>query len=83
MTAKSNSQHCAPATQIAQALARSFYLEGVLFLVLGAIGLVVGCSVLFPTANSRPLPALVGWGIVRAVWFGWSNPAETRSDLSL
>ena len=46
---------------------------GVIFLILGAIGVFAGCSANFTLPPILGvLPALVGWGIVRAIYFGWS-----------
>jgi len=49
----------------------------IVFLVLGAIGLFTGCRANFtlpPVLGA--VPALVGWGIVRAVYFAWNRPAS-------
>ena len=51
------------------------FLLGLVFLVLGCIGLFTGCRAHFslpPVAGV--LPALVGWGIVRSVYFALSTP---------
>ena len=48
------------------------FLLGVVFLILGAIGLFAGCSANFrlpPILGG--LPALVGWGIVRSILVAW------------
>ena len=53
------------------------FLLGIIFLVLGFIGLFTGCQ-----ANFRlpplvgVLPAFVGWGIVRAVYVAWDRPSS-------
>jgi uncharacterized membrane protein HdeD (DUF308 family) len=53
------------------------FLLGIVLLVLGVIGLFAGCRAQF----SLPLvlgavPAFVGWGIVRAVYFAWNRPSS-------
>lgn len=46
---------------------------GVILVLLGAVGLFVGCSAQFTLPPVLGvLPALVGWGILRAIWWGWS-----------
>ncbi|HZL90876.1 MAG TPA: hypothetical protein VFB96_21095 [Pirellulaceae bacterium] len=53
------------------------FLLGVVLLVLGVIGLFTGCKAHFtlpPVLGA--IPALVGWGIVRAVYFAWTRPAS-------
>jgi hypothetical protein len=53
------------------------FILGVVFLVLGAIGLVAGCRANFtlpPILGA--LPALIGWGIVRAVYLAWNRPGR-------
>jgi len=51
---------------------------GVGFLVLGIIGLFVGCRANFTLPPILGvLPAIVGWGIIRSVYFGWK-----RSDVA-
>lgn len=43
-------------------------------LLLGGLGLFLGCSANFTLPPILGvLPALVGWGIVRAVWVAWTN----------
>ncbi len=50
------------------------FLLGLVFLVLGGLGLFMGCSASFQLPPPLGfVPFLVGWGIVRAVYFGW-NP---------
>jgi len=47
------------------------FLLGLALLVLGTIGLFTGCRAYFtlpPVAGV--IPAFLGWGIVRAVYFG-------------
>jgi hypothetical protein len=51
------------------------FVLGIVFLVLGAIGLFTGSGAhfkLLPVLGV--LPAFVGWGILRSVWFAWSIP---------
>jgi hypothetical protein len=51
------------------------FVLGLVFLVLGAIGLFAGCRANFtlpPVAGV--IPAFVGWGIVRAVYLAWRAP---------
>ncbi len=50
------------------------FILGLVFLVLGGLGLFMGCSASFrlpPVLGF--VPFLVGWGIVRAVYHAW-NP---------
>ena len=53
------------------------FVLGIVLLLLGVIGLFSGCS-----ANFRlppvfgVIPALVGWGIVRAVYVAWNSPSD-------
>jgi hypothetical protein len=45
---------------------------GAVLLVLGVFGLFVGCNAHFTLPPILGvIPALVGWGIVRAVWIAW------------
>jgi hypothetical protein len=47
---------------------------GAVFLLLGTIGLVVGCSAHFTLPPVLGVvPALVGWGIVRAIYLAWKG----------
>jgi hypothetical protein len=49
------------------------FILGLGFLFLGALGLFMGCKANFTLPPVLGVvPAFVGWGIVRAVWFGWS-----------
>lgn len=55
--------------------AGSAFVLGIVFLMLGAIGLFAGCSAHFtlpPVVGV--VPAFVGWGIVRAVRVAWNTP---------
>jgi hypothetical protein len=50
---------------------------GIVLLVLGVIGLFIGCRAQFtlpPLLGA--LPAFVGWGIVRAVYLVWKLPSQ-------
>jgi hypothetical protein len=56
------------------------FVLGLIFLVLGGIGLFTGCQANFtlpPVLGA--IPAFVGWGIVRAVYFAWNQPGR-RSE---
>jgi hypothetical protein len=56
------------------------FLLGLVLLVLGVIGTLTGCRAHFslpPILGA--LPAFIGWGIVRAVYFAWNGPMA-RSD---
>lgn len=45
---------------------------GIVLLILGALGLFVGCSANFTLPPVLGiLPALVGWGIVKAIYVAW------------
>ena len=49
------------------------FVLGLLFLIFGLVGLFTGCSANFVLPPIfGVIPAFVGWGILRAVWFGWS-----------
>ena len=50
------------------------FILGAIFLLLGVMGLFVGCNAHFslpPILDAAP--ALVGWGIVRPVMIAWKN----------
>ena len=51
------------------------FVLGLVLLVLGAIGLFTGCraNLALPPVLAA-LPAIVGWGILRAVYFAWNQP---------
>ena len=59
-------------------------LLGVALLVLGGLGLFVGCSANFTLPPVLGVvPAFVGWGIIRAVRVAWSvEPANRRRRYS-
>jgi hypothetical protein len=60
------------------------FLLGLVFLVLGVLGLFAGCKAYFtlpPVAGV--IPAFVGWGIVRAVYLAWDRPAPPPSTPEL
>jgi hypothetical protein len=51
------------------------FVLGLVLLALGAIGTLTGCRAHFslpPILGA--MPAFVGWGIVRAVYFAWNGP---------
>ena len=58
---------------------------GVIFLLLGVVGLFVGCQANFtlpPLVGA--LPALIGWGILRSVRIAWGSghrDAEVRRSM--
>jgi hypothetical protein len=55
------------------------FLLGIVFLVLGVIGLFTGCKGEFTLPPLLGvIPAFVGWGIVRAVYFAWKSPPSPR-----
>jgi hypothetical protein len=55
------------------------FLLGLVLLGLGAVGLFLGCSAHFTLPPVLGiLPAFVGWGIVRAVYFGWNRPRPSQ-----
>ena len=60
------------------------FLLGVVLLVLGVVGLFTGSGAHFtlpPVLGA--IPALVGWGIVRAVMTAWKAPPSQRSEPEL
>ena len=49
---------------------------GLILLILGAVGLLVGCKAHFSLPPVLGvIPAFVGWGIVRSVYFAWKSPS--------
>src|SRR5262245_3440379 len=51
------------------------FLLGLVFIVLGVLGLIMGCRAYFTLPPVLGvLPAFVGWGIVRTVYFAWTPP---------
>jgi hypothetical protein len=45
---------------------------GIIFLILGILGLFTGCKANFTLPPILGvLPALVGWGITRSIWIAW------------
>jgi hypothetical protein len=53
------------------------FVLGIVFLVLGVIGLFTGCRANFTLPPVLGvIPAIVGWGIVRAVYFAWNSPNQ-------
>lgn len=64
-----------------KACAALAFVLGLVLLVLGAIGLLAGCRASFTLGPVfGAIPALVGWGVVRAVYLAWRRPhaQETR-----
>jgi hypothetical protein len=66
--------------------AMAAFLLGIVFLILGVVGLFAGCraQITLPPLLGV-IPAFVGWGIVRAVYFAWNPPpavviVEPRDD---
>jgi hypothetical protein len=58
-------------------------LLAIVLLVLGILGLFTGCSAHFSLPPILGvLPAFVGWGIVRAVYFGWNPPRAMPASAS-
>ena len=54
----------------------SFVLGGLL-LLLGVMGLFVGCNANFTLPPILGvIPAFVGWGIVRSIWVAWRSGGE-------
>ena len=46
---------------------------GLVLILLGVLGLFAGCRAHFSLPPILGvIPAFVGWGIIRAVWCGWS-----------
>ena len=66
--------------------AMAAFLLGIVFLILGVVGLFAGCRAQFTLPPLLGvIPAFVGWGIVRAVYFAWNPPpslviVEPRED---
>jgi hypothetical protein len=51
---------------------------GIVFLILGVIGLFTGCRANFVLPPGLGvIPAFVGWGMVRAIYLAWTPPAST------
>jgi hypothetical protein len=50
------------------------FILGLLFLVLGAMGLFIGCKANFSLGPVfGVIPAFVGWGIVRPIYLAWKQ----------
>ncbi len=61
--------------------AASAGLLGVILLLLGLIGLFAGCKAQFTLPPViGVLPALVGWGILKAVKVAWNVPPGGRRN---
>jgi formate/nitrite transporter FocA (FNT family) len=59
------------------------FVLGVVLVILGGFGLFAGCSAQFtlpPVAGV--LPAVVGWGIVRAVRLAWSVKPQQNAAVA-
>ena len=51
---------------------------GVVFLILGVLGVFVGCKAHFTLPPLLGiLPAFIGWGIVRPIYVAWNTPRHT------
>lgn len=56
------------------------FLLGIVFLLLGALGLFAGCKANFTLPPVLGVfPAFVGWGILRAIYIGWNVSDDRRS----
>lgn len=54
---------------------------GLALLILGGMGLFTGCRANFSLPPVLGvIPAFVGWGIVRSIYFAW-RPTESRSTM--
>ena len=59
--------------------AAAAFLLGIALLLLGVVGIFTGCKAHFTLPPVLGvIPAFVGWGIVRAVYFAWNPP--TRNE---
>jgi hypothetical protein len=59
------------------------FVLGIVFLVLGALGLFAGSRAQFTLPPVfGVLPAFVGWGILRSVWFAWNMPPSSGQTVS-
>jgi hypothetical protein len=55
------------------------FLLGIVFLILGVLGLFGGCRANFTLPPILGVaPAFVGWGILRAIYVGWNVPDDRR-----
>jgi hypothetical protein len=53
--------------------AAAAFLLGIALVILGVFGLFAGCKAHFTLPPILGvIPAFVGWGIIRAVWFAWN-----------
>lgn len=60
------------------------FVIGVVFLVLGAVGLFVGAGAHFTLPPVfGVIPAFIGWGIVRAVVIAWNVRPPDRHEPEL
>ncbi len=56
------------------------FVLGILFLILGVPGIFLGCKASFTLPPVLGvLPALAGWGIIRAIWVAWRIPPHDGS----
>ena len=57
------------------------FVLGVLFILLGVLGLFTGCKANFSLPPILGVvPAFVGWGIVKPVVVAWNRPRKNVED---
>lgn len=55
--------------------AATAFLLGVIFMILGVLGLFTGCKAHFTLPPILGLiPAFVGWGMVKPIYVAWNSP---------
>lgn len=65
------------------ACAGAALILGIVLLVLGVLGVFLGCSAHFRLPPMLGvLPAFIGWGIVKSVKVAWRSPVDHREDYS-
>ena len=55
------------------------FILGIILILLGAVGLFTGCKANFSLPPILGvIPALVGWGIVKAILVAWGSPRKKK-----
>lgn len=53
------------------------FILGIILILLGAVGLFTGCKANFSLPPILGvIPALVGWGIIKAILVAWRSPRK-------
>jgi len=55
------------------------FILGIILILLGAVGLFTGCKANFSLPPILGvIPALVGWGIIKAIFVAWRSPRKKK-----